>query len=425
MSADFLVEARALDARLTEIRRDHRRAEHPLAVLLAEMEDRRYHRALGYASITQYGAQALDLSPRQSLELCRIGRALPELPVLARTLAAGELDWTKAREIVTVATPETEEEWVARARSLTSRALEREVADASRGERPRPPDAPPPLQPPFRYQRWRFEASDLERVQQALLQIRLLTQATPGTVDDGVFLAAMATFYLEHALPPEPGLGAAEDVPIEDVPLEAVPLEAVPLEAVPPEAVPLDGVASHATPVVGRAPAAPGARPTPRQAPARHDAEPPPEPYRVVLWQCFDCRVTHGLHQETSDTVVAEACCDAETIDMRPGPHQGHASRTLPPALRRIVFCEARWSCSVPGCGNKTWLHIHHELAWAEGGRHQKWNLRVLCSVHHRAVHDGVISLVRLPSGASEVEHADGRRVRGPAPGPHVGAGSG
>src|SRR5687768_5362590 len=100
MSTLDLEEARALDARLTAVRRGHRRAEHQLAVLLVEMDEKHHYRTLGYVTLEEYGAQVLDLPPRQTKELRRIGRALPGLPTLAAALAAGELDWTKAREIV-------------------------------------------------------------------------------------------------------------------------------------------------------------------------------------------------------------------------------------------------------------------------------------------------------------------------------------
>ena len=46
---------------------------------------------------------------------------------------AGELDWTKTRQVARIATDETAAEWIEAARTLTSRELERKVAEA-RGE---------------------------------------------------------------------------------------------------------------------------------------------------------------------------------------------------------------------------------------------------------------------------------------------------
>ena len=47
--------------------------------------------------------------------------------VQQRPFDAGELPWTKAREIVSVATPETEAEWLEKARALSNRDLEKQV----------------------------------------------------------------------------------------------------------------------------------------------------------------------------------------------------------------------------------------------------------------------------------------------------------
>ena len=83
-----------------------------------------------------YAEQVLELTPRTTRELLSLARRLPGLPVLSASLECGELDWTKAREIVRVATPDTELAWVERAASVTSRVLEGEVATSLVGELP-------------------------------------------------------------------------------------------------------------------------------------------------------------------------------------------------------------------------------------------------------------------------------------------------
>ena len=91
------VEAQSLHQRLLDQRVAHRRAEHQLAVLLAELADRRLFAELGYASVQDYAEIVLDLPKRTTRDLVRIGRKLPDFPVLAAAMSAGELDWTKAR----------------------------------------------------------------------------------------------------------------------------------------------------------------------------------------------------------------------------------------------------------------------------------------------------------------------------------------
>src|SRR5690606_31419386 len=108
-----------LDLQIRAARARHHQAEHDLAVLLARMAEDKLFYELGYSSIKHYGERALDLTARQVRDLVNIGRRLPDLPVLADALKAGRLGWTKARELLRVATSENEADWVARAVEVT------------------------------------------------------------------------------------------------------------------------------------------------------------------------------------------------------------------------------------------------------------------------------------------------------------------
>jgi hypothetical protein len=146
-------DSRVLSDRLLHAARGHRQALHTLALLLVELVDGHHLGALGYASLGEYAAKVLDLPPRQVKDLLRIGRALPGLPKVAAAMQSGALDWTKVRELVRVATPETEAEWVTRAGERTSRVLEQEVAHSLRGDLP--PETGEPQRAPARHLAWR------------------------------------------------------------------------------------------------------------------------------------------------------------------------------------------------------------------------------------------------------------------------------
>ena len=107
-----LTEARELDQRILETHAQLRHAERDLALLLAEMADKKHFLDLGYANVSQYAQTKLQLEPRKTRGLVRVGRALPDLPVLDLALASGALCWTKARELLSVIATETEQEWV-------------------------------------------------------------------------------------------------------------------------------------------------------------------------------------------------------------------------------------------------------------------------------------------------------------------------
>ena len=45
--------------------------------------------------------------------------------------------------------------------------------------------------------------------------------------------------------------------------------------------------------------------------------------------------------------------------------------------------------CAFPGCRHTRFLHAHHVKHWLHGGETSTENLVMLCSFHHRLVHEG------------------------------------
>jgi hypothetical protein len=116
-----------IEARLVESARQHHLEERRMAYWLCEVEKRSLHRERGFSSIGDYARELIDLNPRKAQYLVFIARRLEKLPAIADAFDSGEISWTKAREIVRVATPATEAEWLEKAKRLTSRDLEKEV----------------------------------------------------------------------------------------------------------------------------------------------------------------------------------------------------------------------------------------------------------------------------------------------------------
>jgi len=119
------------------------------------------------------------------------------------------------------------------------------------------------------------------------------------------------------------------------------------------------------------------------------------------------------MDAEVDEAIVHEACCGAEVVDLRPGPKQGHLSRSIPPAVRRTVLHRDKLRCQVPGCRCRLWLDVHHVLPWSEGGTHDADNLITLCWLHHRLLHEGLL-VVEVTDGIVFVEHASGRKSWSP-----------
>jgi hypothetical protein len=77
--------------------------------------------------------------------------------------------------------------------------------------------------------------------------------------------------------------------------------------------------------------------------------------------------------------------------------------------------------CRFPGCGARRFTEAHHIRWWRDGGRTDLDNLVLICSFHHRLVHEHGWSIRRETDGEVRWFHPDGTRYRaGPAPGDHA-----
>jgi len=119
--------AATVHTRLLAALRDLQRAERNAVLLFGEILRRKLYRDLGYASIQAYAAETLGFTPSKTSQFVRLAGALKELPHLRRSVAAGELGWTKAREVAKVATPHSEQHWITEAKRSSSRRLELKV----------------------------------------------------------------------------------------------------------------------------------------------------------------------------------------------------------------------------------------------------------------------------------------------------------
>src|SRR5258705_310715 len=86
--------------------------------------------ALGFARLADYAAERLGLPARRARDLVTLARGLAPLPRLAAAFEAGDISRSQVRLLLRVATPDTQSTWLAPARSLNVRLLDREVRAA-------------------------------------------------------------------------------------------------------------------------------------------------------------------------------------------------------------------------------------------------------------------------------------------------------
>lgn len=87
--------AQELTQRLATSLRAGEACQRALAFYLRDMEARRLHQELGYASTVQFAMNRLGMSKGRSRELLRVGRRLEELVQLDEAFARGELAWSR------------------------------------------------------------------------------------------------------------------------------------------------------------------------------------------------------------------------------------------------------------------------------------------------------------------------------------------
>jgi hypothetical protein len=119
---------------------------------------------------------------------------------------------------------------------------------------------------------------------------------------------------------------------------------------------------------------------------------------------------------------VKRLCCDGHTVVIGEGVNGeplniGRKTRTVPTAIKRALMARDK-SCSFPGCHHQRFVDAHHIEHWSNGGETSLDNLMLLCSQHHKLVHEGGFTIERDYQNRWFFQRPDGRAV--PACGYHA-----
>jgi hypothetical protein len=96
---------------------------------------------------------------------------------------------------------------------------------------------------------------------------------------------------------------------------------------------------------------------------------------------------------------VKRLCCDSDAIVIVEDENEeplsvGRRTRTVPKAIKRALWARDK-ACAFPGCHRKRFVDAHHIHHWSAGGETRLDNLMLLCSRHHRLVHEGGYRIVK------------------------------
>jgi hypothetical protein len=88
----------------------------------------------------------------------------------------------------------------------------------------------------------------------------------------------------------------------------------------------------------------------------------------------------------------------------------GRKRRTVSGSLKRALYRRDR-CCTFPGCTNHIFVEAHHVRHWADGGETSLLNTILLCTLHHRYVHEYGYSIEIGPDQRPRFRDGYGRPV--------------
>jgi 5-methylcytosine-specific restriction endonuclease McrA len=319
---------------------------------LVAIQDRKVHRALGYATITDYTAAVAGFTRNQTEVFLALGRRLGAYPEVRAALERGELSWSQAKVIVAQVAPADAALWVDAAGKLGASAMNTAIRGNAEG-------------------------------------------SPHGTASPPVSAASNTTFPMPPEVPAVP-VSAPTIAAAKTPPLAPANRECHVSFALSPEAYVEWGAHLESLRKQGRRETGAELLLAAYAALARHD---PPERhadhgprYLLVISRCPDCG-TAEIRNSRGRFVASPALLEAARCDaLRQGEH-GSRRAAVPPRIRRAVLARDGHQCQAPGCRNTGYLEVHHRIPAAAGGKPEPTNLVTLCSRCHRALHKRELEL--------------------------------
>lgn len=350
--------------------------QYRLVSLLAEFEARALWAGEGHRSCAHWLSVHLGIAPGAAREQLRVGRALRSLPKVAEAFASGALSYSKARAITRIADTDNEDFLLSIAQYGSASHLERLVT-RFRGAQ----DA---------------AARFAERVRGAeIIDRRSLYWSFD---DDG-------QVFVRARLPPEQGAVVIEALNNAVERLEAdrrsdpedphpdVSAETSPEHHARTHADRMDARRADALVLIAEEALASGGREDRRTGSDRHHVTVVIDATTLAGGDAGDAAECHVPDGPTLplDT-VRRLCCDGAVSGLLERHERvlsvGRRTRAIPPSMRRALL-RRDGGCRFPGCTAHRFVDGHHIRHWAEGGETALDNLVLLCTHHHRLVHEG------------------------------------
>ena len=337
--------------------------------LVRHCEERQVWRVDGMPSMADWLCMRFGLRYSNAREWVRVADALEELPECAQAFGEGRLSWDQVRPLTEFATPETDHLYAEATPGVSVARVEAEARRARRVARMQAED-----EHRRRSLRWWWPSDGGLR----------LSGFLPSA--EGAVVTAALERIVEQT--------AADGDGVPDDPIDARSADA--LVALASTRVAEDADPDRACVVV------------------HVDAE--------ALGGDDDGRAWLGDSTPLNSEVLRRLACDARLELVAHGPSGvplgvGRARRTVPPWLTRMLEERDRGCCRWPGCPHRRWLEAHHLVPWADGGPTDLSNLALICTFHHRLLHELGWKVTGNPNGELRFWRPDGRPLATGPPG--------
>jgi len=366
--ADHAVAIDELDRAIVSLSARINAASYELLVLVRRFDERAGWLKWGFCNCAEWLHWRCDLSLSAAREKVRVAHALKTLPLIASAFSSGELSYSKVRALSRVATLDNEKALLDFALNTTAARVEERCRELRCGT-----------------------ADSLSEANRAYAKrsLRMHRDAARGTMTITVELPLEAGELIDKALDKAREVSASQGPEFADESWAAQQADAL--------------VTMANAYLTGQ-----------REASTGSSAN-----YQVTVHvdhsALSEGRGRSGLPIES----VRRLCCDGETVilveDEDGEPlNVGRKTRTVPKAIKRALWARDQ-GCVFPGCNNKRFVDAHHIQHWSAGGETSLDNLLLLCTRHHRLVHEGGFAIAKDYLDRWYFKRPDGQAV------PHCG----
>ena len=341
-----------------------------LLVLIRQFDERAGWLKWGLGGCAEWLHYRCDLSMNAAREKVRVAHALKTLPDVAAAFARGKLSYSKVRAMTRVASTHNEEDLLSFAVKTTTARLEERCRELRCGA-----------------------VDSLGGAQRAFANrsLRVVRNAERGTMSITVELPVETGELVEKALDKarDDSMSKAEFI---DESWSARQADAMVAMA-----------SSYLSGNVG----------------SKHNSS---DDYLVTIHVDQSALANGNGRSHLPIESVKRLCCDGHAVVLGENENGepmniGRKTRTVPTAIKRALMARDK-SCAFPGCHHTRFVDAHHIQHWSAGGETSLDNLMLLCSQHHKLVHEGDFTIQRDYQNRWFFKRPDGRAI--PACGYHA-----